>query len=169
MVGTTGIEWGKEDQDSLKALIRYQTQITLSMEDCLEETKESNSVVRLAMTNVSNGFEENLRGRANRAWIDGEYIATACILTANTSDRTPFTNWQHNKKWPYNILLQLCLWSSLLDSGLSGSQPVNSLQLLLANLLDMHLIGSLLESVPVLRFSSVVTYIGITESPDLGV
>jgi hypothetical protein len=90
-------------------------------------------------------------------------------LTTNTSDRIPLTNWQHNKKWPYNILLQLCLWSSLLNPGLSCSQPVNSLQLLLANLLDMHLIGALLESVPVLRFTSVVTYIGITESPDLGV
>jgi hypothetical protein len=62
VVGTTGIEWGKEDQDSLKALIRYQTQITLSMEDCLEETKESNRVVRLAITNLSNGFEEDLQG-----------------------------------------------------------------------------------------------------------
>lgn len=90
-------------------------------------------------------------------------------LTTNTSDRIPLTDWQHNKKWPYNILLQLCLWSSLLNPGLSCSQPVHPLQLLLANLLDMHLIGSLLESVPVTRVPCVVTYIGITESPDLGV
>lgn len=51
--------------------------MALPMEGWLEDTKESNRIVGLAITNLSNGFEEDLQGRANRAWIDGEYIATA--------------------------------------------------------------------------------------------